>query len=76
MTAIPAEYVNFKNVMSRKVLQIILEVPAEQTQEALSKLGVPSAHESTWVGVALIHEPEPQSILDAMETIRMCGEVK
>jgi hypothetical protein len=54
MTAIRAEYCNFKNVMSRKVLQIILEVPIEQAPEVFRVLGMPANHDSKFVGVALL----------------------
>lgn len=63
MSAIKAEYINFKNVLSRKAFQIILEVPAEAAPEVLKTLGMPTAHESKWVGVALLKEE--QTILDA-----------
>ena len=61
MSAIKAEYVNFKNVMSRKVLQIILEVPIEQAPEVFQVLGMPANHESKYVGIALIN-PESDSM--------------
>lgn len=56
MSAIKAEYVNFKNVVSRKAFQIILEVPAEQAPLVLETLGMPSTHESKYVGIALLKD--------------------
>jgi acid phosphatase family membrane protein YuiD len=50
--AFQATYANFKNVQSRKVLQIILEVPIENAHQVFSVLGMPNSHESAWVAVA------------------------
>jgi len=49
---IRAEFVDFKNIKTRNTFQLIFEVPAEQTQDVLTKLGHPNNHESTWVGIA------------------------
>lgn len=60
--AFQATYANFKNVQSRKVLQVILEVPIEQATQVFDALGMPNAHASTWVAVArLIPEKEGDS---------------
>lgn len=48
------EFVNFKNVQSRKAFQIVIEFPAERAMEVLRKLGNPSGHESRYVAVALL----------------------
>lgn len=48
-----ATFSDFKNIKTRKVMQIILEVPIEAADAALKTLGgVPRADRETWVGVA------------------------
>lgn len=51
---IRADYANWRPVSGRKILQLILEVPIEQTQDVMLKLGVPVPGESKWVAVALL----------------------
>ena len=53
--AIRADYADQKRVLTRKVLQIILEVPIEQHEHVNKIIGLPSLPgESKWVGVALL----------------------
>lgn len=48
-----ATYADFKNIKTRKILQIILEVPIEGADAALKALGgVPRSDCETWVAVA------------------------
>ena len=54
--AIKATYADFKHIKTRKVLQIVLEVPAEQAEAALQMLGFPVAGTDRWVAVALLNE--------------------
>ena len=57
MTAIRATYSDLKLVKTRKVLQLIFEVPIEEADNALRVLGgMPRADAETWVGIALITE--------------------
>ena len=56
MTAIKAEYVNYKRLPTRKTLQIILEVAEENQRAVFSVLGFPDAGESIWVDVTPITE--------------------
>lgn len=52
-TAIRATYADFRNVKTRQVCQIILEIPAEQSAEALRFLGgVPIAGTEKWFAIA------------------------
>lgn len=53
---IRADYSNWRPVAGRKVLQLILEVPIEQTADVMEKLGFPLPGESKWVAVALLNE--------------------
>jgi hypothetical protein len=53
MTAFRATYSDFKLVKTRKVVQIVLEVPVEQANIVLDVLGgMPDPSRETWVGVA------------------------
>lgn len=56
---IRADYANWRPVAGRKVLQLILEVPLEQTADVMEKLGVPMPGESKWVAVALLESGKP-----------------
>ena len=57
MTAIRATYSDLKLVKTRKVLQLIFEVPIEEADNALRVLGgMPRGDAETWVGIALITE--------------------
>jgi hypothetical protein len=64
MTAFRATYSDFKLVKTRKVVQIVLEVPVEQANVVLDVLGgMPDPSRETWVGVALLSpdaaQPQP-----------------
>lgn len=51
--AFKAAYSDFKLVKTRRVVQVILEVPLEAADEALLALGgMPKPDTETWVGVA------------------------
>ncbi len=57
MTAIRATYSDVKLVKTRKVLQLIFEVPIEEADNALRVLGgMPRPDAETWVGIAPITE--------------------
>lgn len=62
---IRADYSNWRPVAGRKVLQLILEVPIEQTADVMAKLGVPMPGESKWCAVALLENGGPASGNDA-----------
>jgi hypothetical protein len=54
-TAFQATFASFRLIPSRKVAQIIFEVPIEATDNALSVLGgVPNPEKTRWVGIAPI----------------------
>lgn len=52
--AIRATFSDWRPVKSRGVLQLVLEVPVEQTKHVLDTLGAPIPGTEKWVGVALI----------------------
>jgi hypothetical protein len=61
--AIQATFSDVKLIRSRKVCQIILEIPLEQADAALSTLGgIPQPHSERWVALARLngHAPEPK----------------
>lgn len=60
--AFQATYSDFKLIRSRKVVQIILEVPLENSATVLSALGgMPNPGEEIWVGVAKLDLSKLQS---------------
>lgn len=63
---IRATYETYRHVPSRKVVQIVLEVPAEGQTELFKAIGYPNPAESVWVAVALLRspvaEPEPEQL--------------
>jgi len=56
--AIAATYVDFKNVKTRRVLQIVFEVPAHEAEQALKMLGIPDAAQERWFAIAALKNPE------------------
>jgi len=51
---IQADYANWRPVAGRKVLQLVFEVPIEQTEQVMQRLGVPMPGESKWCAIALL----------------------
>ena len=51
---IQADYSNWRTVAGRKVLQLVFEVPIEQTADVMEKLGVPMPGENKWCAIALL----------------------
>lgn len=47
-----ATYATWKPVPSRKILQLIFELPIEQTELAMKVLGVPTIETDTWCAIA------------------------
>jgi len=54
--AIRADFCNVKNVMGRKVIQIILEIPVERADQLYQAFGWPDATSPKAVAVALLSE--------------------
>lgn len=50
--AIQAEFTDYRPVKTRKTLQLIFEVPAEQQAAVFEALGYPIMGTSTWVAIA------------------------
>lgn len=51
---IKGEYVTFKHIKTRKMVVLEIEVPEENFQEVITKLGMPIGGESKHVAIALI----------------------
>jgi hypothetical protein len=57
--ALQADFVSFKHLMTRKVIQLTFEVPAEAIQHALDVLGLPNTETGAPVVIArLVPEAE------------------
>jgi hypothetical protein len=74
MSAIKGDYTTHKHIPSRKVYQLIIEIPEEEFPNACSILGYPSTSESTSVGIALlnkekIEKPKRDNLLQAAAMI-------
>lgn len=54
--AIRATYSDLKFLKTRKVAQVVLELPIEQAGEFVSLFGAPDPSRETWVAVALLSE--------------------
>lgn len=57
--AIKAVYADYKRVKSRKVHQIIFEVPSEEWPDHYKVLGEPNIDLSQWFGIAAMNVVEP-----------------
>ncbi len=57
LRGIEADFATWRPVQGRKVLQLIFEVPIEQTQNVLDMLGIPQPGESKWCAIALMNNP-------------------
>lgn len=57
--AIKAVYTDYKRVKSRKVHQIVFEVPSEDWPNVYRVLGEPSIETSDWFGIAAMNVTEP-----------------
>jgi hypothetical protein len=55
LSATMGTFSDFKIIRGRKVAQVIVEIPLEQADEALRKLGgIPNPAEERWIGLALL----------------------
>lgn len=54
LRGIDAEYVNWRTVIGRRVLQLVFEIDIARQQEVLTMLGTPTVGESKWVAIALL----------------------
>jgi hypothetical protein len=59
--AIRATYSDWRPVKSRKVLQLVMEVPIEQTEQVLTILGAPMPDREMWVAIARLADVKPDA---------------
>lgn len=70
-----ATFSDFRLVKGRKVCQIVLEVPIEGADKALSVLGgLPNPAEERWVGVARIEPKKKHPVLTGKDLWRASAE--
>lgn len=55
---IKGQFVNYRPVKGRAVLQLFIDVQETDAIEVLSKLGTPTTGESLWVAVARLDIPK------------------
>lgn len=55
---IQAEFVQFKQLKSKPIVQLIFEIPVEQGLEAIKTLGLAHPGESTWCAIAKLEKEE------------------
>lgn len=73
---IAGEFCTFRHVQGRKVLQIVIEVPAEAAGSVFAKLGMPGSGEGIPVAVARLQTaPEPIAKPDAPKERRPFSEL-
>jgi hypothetical protein len=58
--ALQAVFVDYRRVKTRKVMQIIFEVPSEKWPECYAILGEPDIETSPWFGIAKMTGVQPQ----------------
>lgn len=77
--AIQASYADFRLVKSRKVVQLVFEVPLEKANEAIGVLGgMPDPAAEVWVAVARLqsetkHTEKPKRTFDQMSYAEQAG---
>ncbi len=73
---IRADFADFRRVKTRKVFQLIFEVPEEQTEQVLGILGAPVSEKSIWCAIALLREPAESRQADWTEERRPWTSLK
>ena len=65
--AIRATYSDFKLVRTRKVAQLVFEVPIEGAEAIVNTLGLPRSDTDLWVAIARLQDvPEEPKVADPM----------
>lgn len=74
--AISGDFATYRHVQSRKVLQLVIEVPAELAATVFATLGTPGAGEGIPVALARLHSPaEPIAKPEAPKERRPFSEL-
>lgn len=79
MAAIAGQFVKFEAVPTRKVVRVVLEMPIEQANDVLGKLGgYPDAANAKWVGAALLVDEPAENTMKggklAQKAALLCQE--
>jgi hypothetical protein len=78
--AVLATYANYRRAPSRKVLQLIFEVPVEQEAEIFEKIGYPGPHGDSWFAIARTvppqqaREPPPRPAAEVRDAGILCKD--
>ena len=68
--AIAATYVEWKMIKTRKVLQLVFELPLEQQQDVLMKLGAPRPDRDDWYGIVPLQKPPTATAIPQKDLAR------
>jgi hypothetical protein len=68
-------YSDFKLVKTRSVVQMIIEIPIEQSNQVTEMFGMPTPSEEKWVAVALIDTQHINRNEDATRAIQSAGMI-
>lgn len=66
-------YSDFKLVKTRKVIQMIIEIPVENHSIVTERFGIPQPHEEKWVAVALLDTRKSEDNTRARNAIQQAG---
>ena len=61
MSAIEGQFVTFKHISTRGVIQMVIEAPETSAPDVFAHLGYPRSGESLYVAVARLHAPDERS---------------
>lgn len=66
-------YADFKVIRSRKVVQMIIEVPIEQANDLTTKFGIPDPSMDKWVAVAYLKDNHINPTHDNTDMVKTAG---
>lgn len=71
---IKGTYSDLKLVKTRKVLQMVIELPVEAQDDFITKFGLPKPDAEMWVAVARLHDaPVPAKTYEATKAVQDAG---
>jgi hypothetical protein len=74
MSAVAGQFVKFDAIPTRKVVRVVLEMPIEQANDVLAKLGgYPDAANAKWVGAALLDGEPSENTLKGGKIAQRAG---
>lgn len=68
--AIAGTYSDLKFIRTRKVCQVVVEIPIEQADNFVRAFGTPNPHQEVWVALARL-QAEPSILGDAPTTVNL-----